>query len=52
MSASNETKIVTVRMPAEIYDKVKKLADKDRRSFSGMVAILLEKASWAEEANA
>jgi Ribbon-helix-helix protein, copG family. len=48
MSASNETKIVTVRMPADIYDKVKKLAGEDRRSFSGMVAILLEKAAKAD----
>lgn len=47
MSAVNETKIVTVRMPASIYKMVKEAADADRRSFSGMVAVLLEKACKA-----
>lgn len=48
MADLKETKIVTVRMPADVYERVKDRADRDRRSFSGMVAVLLEQACNAD----
>jgi len=39
---SNE-KAISIRFPAELVDRIKALAEKERRSFNSQVLVMLEK---------
>lgn len=45
MANQKDIKICSVRIPADIHERVKKQAEKERRSFNSMVASLLDKAA-------
>lgn len=44
----NGNKVRTISMPKELWDRLKELADRERRSVNGQVIFLVEEATKAD----
>lgn len=50
MSDSEKPTVVTVRFPADVYEKTKAAAEKNRRSISAQIIFMVEQQLAADEA--